>query len=342
MSGRFTPHASTDCHAVRRRSAFTLVELLVVIAILGILIALLLPAVQAAREASRRASCQNNLKQLGLGLLTYHDAQGAFPSGGWGYYWTGMPSQGFGQEQPGSWAYSLLPYVEQRPLWELARNGSVEEANARLVQPAPLFNCPTRRPAETIAISANYPYLKTLKPFGSPLGLAHSDYAISSGSTLITANPGPATLTAALSHNWPQPEGIAADPTTQFTGISFIRTGTPLSRIVDGTSRTYLLGEKYLHSDHYLSGESNADNDSVFSGFCSDNHRYTRIDLTLAQDDTLPASSTLAQYRFGSAHSGGANMVYCDGSVQVVSYDLDPLIHYQTGHGWDEGGSPSP
>ncbi|BBO35659.1 DUF1559 domain-containing protein [Lacipirellula parvula] len=327
---------------MRRRSAFTLVELLVVIAILGILIALLLPAVQAAREASRRASCQNNLKQLGLGLLTYHESQKVFPHGGWGFQWTGMPSRGFGLRQPGSWGYSLLPYIEQRPLWELARNGSIEEAHARLVQPMPMFNCPTRRGAEAVTLSGNYPYLKAIKPFGSPPEFAHSDFAISTGSTLITSDPGPGTLAAEVTHNWPMPEGYSADPTTQFTGISFSRTGTQLRRIVDGASQTYLIGEKYLHSEHYLTGESIGDNDSVFTGFCSDNHRYTRIDLTLAQDDSLPASSTSAQYRFGSAHAAGTNMVYCDGSVQVMSYDLDPLIHYRAGHGWDEGGSPAP
>ncbi len=251
-----------------------------------------------------------------------------------------MPERGFGPRQPGSWGYSLLPYIEQRPLWELGRNSNIAEANARLVQPMPLFSCPTRRHAEIIPISDKYPYLKTLKPFGSPPGLAHSDYAINSGATLIVANPGPATLAAEYSHDWPQPEGTSADPATQFTGISYFRTGTPLDRIIDGASQTYLVGEKYMHSEHYLTGESNADNDSLFTGFCSDNHRHTRLDLTLAADDSLPASSLLAQSRFGSAHAAGANMVYCDGSVQAVSYDVDPLIHYRAGHCWDQGADP--
>ena len=91
---------------------FTLVELLVVIAIIGILIALLLPAVQAAREASRAASCRNHLKQMGLAALNVESAHGHFPSGGWGWEWAGDPDGGFGDRQPGGWYYNVLAYLE--------------------------------------------------------------------------------------------------------------------------------------------------------------------------------------------------------------------------------------
>src|SRR5262245_43797851 len=91
-----------------RRDGFTLVELLVVIAIIGILIALLLPAVQAAREASRRSQCKNNLRQIGLALHSYHSARKALPPGSGYQQATFIPN----------WMTSVLPYMEERVLWE--------------------------------------------------------------------------------------------------------------------------------------------------------------------------------------------------------------------------------
>src|SRR4029077_15365078 len=113
--------------------AFTLIELLVVIAIIGVLVALLLPAVQSAREAARRTHCQNNLKQIGVAFLNFEGAQKAFPSGGWGYHWTGDPDMGFGEKQPGGWAFSILPYLEDSTVFQVGKGLLQNQKQAALV-----------------------------------------------------------------------------------------------------------------------------------------------------------------------------------------------------------------
>ncbi|MFM7244212.1 MAG: type II secretion system protein, partial [Planctomycetaceae bacterium] len=117
-------------HIVRQRNArrgFTLVELLVVIAIIAVLIGLLLPAVQSARESSRRTHCVNNVKQMATAALSHEQQHGFFPSGGWGYRWVGDADRGFGRNQPGGWLYSCLPFLEQQVVWQLPADGKPTE-----------------------------------------------------------------------------------------------------------------------------------------------------------------------------------------------------------------------
>ena len=128
---------------------FTLVELLVVITIIGILIALLLPAVQAAREAARKAQCNNHLKQLALGCMSHEQANGFFPTGGWGYWWAGDPDRGFDRHQPGGWIYNILPYIDQGPLHAIGSGMAAADKRVALMTvlrtPLPTLHCPSRR-----------------------------------------------------------------------------------------------------------------------------------------------------------------------------------------------------
>ena len=102
-----------------RAAGFTIVELLVVIAIIGTLAGLLLPAVQAARESGRRASCKNNVSQVAKAMIQFETSMGAFPSGGWGNLWLPSPHRGGELKQTGGWAFGILPFLEQQPLRDL-------------------------------------------------------------------------------------------------------------------------------------------------------------------------------------------------------------------------------
>ena len=106
-------HKRAASARVKSKRGFTLVELLVVIAIIGILIALLLPAVNAAREAARRMGCANNLKQMGIGFLNHESTFKFLPTGGWGPNWVGDPDAGAGKLQPGGWIYNILPFIDR-------------------------------------------------------------------------------------------------------------------------------------------------------------------------------------------------------------------------------------
>lgn len=149
-------HSKRVGQSNRPNFAFTLVELLVVIAIIGVLVALLLPAVQAAREAARRTQCKNHLKQLGLAGLNHESAQGFLPSGGWGWKWAGDPDKGFGESQPGGWYYHVLRYIELDNIHQLGSDGDSNTVTTqqtsigkqRIATPVDSFLCPSRVTAE--------------------------------------------------------------------------------------------------------------------------------------------------------------------------------------------------
>lgn len=139
------------------RKGFTLVELLVVIAIIGMLVELLPPAVQQAREAARVLQCNNHLRQMGLAALNHESSIRTFPSGGWHWRMVGDADWGLEKNQPGGWGFSLLPFLEQNALFQLGSNGDSTNTPSQTKKdaarqcnetPLPFFICPSRRSAK--------------------------------------------------------------------------------------------------------------------------------------------------------------------------------------------------
>ncbi|QDS98246.1 DUF1559 domain-containing protein [Adhaeretor mobilis] len=355
-----------------RRAGFTLVELLVVIAIIGVLVGLLLPAVQAAREAARRVQCQNNLKQMGLAALSHESAHGFYPTGGWTFDWGPDPDRGFGEDQPAGWAYSLLPYMELQNLRDLGSGmpyGSSQRQAAltQLLQtPVPAYLCPSRGTPNLVLTIWNSP-VKNLGSWvdtlGKTEGLFRTDYAANSGTTFYYDGSiwfGGAT--SALNGDYSGAEAgyeskIAVLPIDICDsvptsgshlnkikrcqdGMSFVRSEVKVQQIEDGTSNTYLVGEKHINPDEYAGGTSTSDpelslntNQAAYCGYEWDNQKVAwsfRWGSESTQEDFQPKGDTIgdpATELFGSAHPGGFQMVYADGSVHNISYDVDPFTH---------------
>lgn len=337
------------------RRGFTLVELLVVIAIIGVLVALLLPAVQAAREASRNGQCKNNLRQIGLAMLNYESARKEFPAGGWGFRWMGDPDAGSGPRQPGGWVYQAAPYIEQGNVTLLgagtrgqAKYDALAQQRAAII---PTFYCPSRRPA------IGMPSVEFCFNAGNPQLEAKSDYAANGGARYIATAPGPAPngdftdcSTGFPNCKWDQ----SNDTINAFTGIVTARLGAKLAQISDGTSNTIMAGEKYLPVEFYetitlenktgasAADDNPGDNSSLYQGYDQDTVRWpngsfdssNRPQGNLPIRDNEPIDSTSARVTFyksggvrrmGGPHTGGVNLVYADGSVHSVGFDIDPL-----------------
>jgi prepilin-type N-terminal cleavage/methylation domain-containing protein len=298
-----------------RRSGFTLIELLVVIAIIGILIGLLLPAVQKVRESANRTTCLNNLKQFGLACHQNQDVYGHLPTGGWGWGWMGVPDRGSSESQPGGWIYQILPFVEQQANYELA---ATLGGDMQLVAtPLKLFNCPSRR------TGGPYPGYTSCFNFGgfTPSAYARADYAgcagDQSGDEIF---PGPDSLAQGDDPAYPWPD------TSFYTGVIFQRSGVRLNTIANGTSNTFLAGEKYLNPDNYRTGQDPGDNENMYVGFDNDLSRTT--DYPPMQDQKGYQNTFI----FGSAHTAGVQMLHCDGSAELISYTIDPTVFQRAGN----------
>jgi prepilin-type N-terminal cleavage/methylation domain-containing protein/prepilin-type processing-associated H-X9-DG protein len=303
-----------------RRAGFTIVELLVSIAIIGILAALLLPAVMAAREAGRKVECRNNLKQLGLAFHEHESSYRHYPSNGWGYLWIGEPDRGTGKRQPGGWIYQILPYLEQQPL---RKKGSGEPDPQRRLTlsevsqtPVSVFFCPSRPRAPVL------PRNPVLVPWNAePVdGAAKTDYAVNEGDYITDTREGPKSLAEGDT-----PGAYAWKDTGKATGICFQRSEIKPRDIRDGLSQTYLIGEKYVSRLHYFDFQDPGYDQSMFSGVDLDLNRWV-LKSPRTDDDAVD------ERRFGSAHAGGCFFVFCDGHVRFISENINPEVHRRLGN----------
>ena len=317
------------------RLAFTLVELLVVIAIFGVLVALLLPAIQAAREAARRSQCQNNLKQIGLALQMHHDTYGKFPIGA---------ANGEGS----MWTYYIMPFIEQQAGQNIMTIGEDAAGNFQWAFPGPY----SRAQIEGNRTYQNIILCETPIPtfqcpsVGIPPG---GQYDISSDNWHVASRQ-PSSYIGNAS-------GFAVNQTTtdidgrtmgRLDGVLFGMSEIAMKDVIDGTSNTMLVGEALHdvemqetkggvsredgagdHKDHWYFGSDDVDinndlSECVGSTGVPMNFQNQFKGQDVCASPRSPDCQRL-QLAFGSAHPGGFQMVRCDGSVAYLSEDIDEI-----------------
>jgi prepilin-type N-terminal cleavage/methylation domain-containing protein len=290
-----------------RQRAFTLVELLVVIAIIGVLVALLLPAVQSAREAARRTQCSNNLRQIGLATQNFVDTRGFIPPSRIWDHWA-------------TWAVQILPYMEQQNLysqWDITNQYYNQPLTARQAT-VPSYFCPSRkRPNTNVSTAGDKPDNGTPNSNHNPGSC--SDYAGSSGdfnytSWLDGVNANGAFMTGE----------VVTKPSS--TIITEYRGRVRLAMLTDGTSNTMLVGEKHVPLVYFTLGADPSSgtvrgDGSVYNG----DHEWNYCRVAGPSHPLRRGAKDLAGNTndFGSYHPSVCQFVFADGSIHMLSVNLD-------------------
>jgi prepilin-type N-terminal cleavage/methylation domain-containing protein/prepilin-type processing-associated H-X9-DG protein len=285
-----------------RRAAFTLIELLVVIAIIAVLIGLLLPAIQKVREAANRTQCSNNLKQIGLAIHNYHNAHNTLPPSRLG-------------SQFASWFVLILPYVEQDNLynqWDTTRTYYVQPTTA-ITTSVKLFYCPTRRSPSIL--STQFEVSSTGIPDSQEHPGALGDYACNGGQY---ANSPIVDL--------PSCNGAMCLATAQVNGSGQLVSSKPLtslSSITDGTSNTFLAGEKHVPLSKFGQSGPNWGDGSIYNGDFPRN--FCRLGGNPSFNLGQGPNDLVGPWhcKFGSYHPGICQFVFADGHVVSVANSVD-------------------
>jgi prepilin-type N-terminal cleavage/methylation domain-containing protein len=295
------------------KNGFSLIELLVCVGILSILLGLLLPAVQAAREASRNVSCKNNMRQLGIATALHESTFQRIPGGGWGFSWVGDSSFGAGKGQPGGWLYSLLPFLELKNIQQLSDDGtpiSREDALGQmLMKPVGVFTCPSRRPPNLEPFLGVYQFRNAT----NPLFAFKPDVAFPNVMGPVSSSP-----KDVKAYQWPH---------KQASGVFFSGSSLRLSDIPDGLSNTYFVGEKYVRSRKAVGtlDRDFGDDQAALIGDDSDIRRWT-------EDPPWPDNKLDGHNHFGSRHASTWNALFGDGSVKSVHFEIDLIAHKMLGN----------
>lgn len=314
------------------RPAFTLIEMFVVIVIIAVLLALLLPAIQSFRESAARAQCLNNLNQMSRAVHSHEDLHKYYPSAGWGWLWLGCPHRGNGPEQPGGWAYNLLPFLERNDLRRLGygKTGTdfIADMNVLVNTPIAIYNCPTRRSPIAFPNGTNFRSADAngvMQTF-TPPKCVRSDYAGCIGNlNEDERGPGPGSVAQGDTPTfWTTTPNYSNRPLPN--GIFFQQSNIQRIDITRGLSNVYLIGERHINPNYYMTAQDPSDNESFYAGY---NNDICRTAAVRPRRDTIGVVDTFA---FGSAHKGGFQMAFCDGSVRFIEYNIALDVHSASGN----------